>query len=595
MSSNALPGLPSPDMVSALLGEAADLPTLAGSAARLRELSLDYLRGHGQVDRALTVALVGATGAGKSTLLNALAGEHLATEGVDRPTSTEPVAYAPEDAAMGEVAALLPRTVRYRVRPEAPWTGQVFIDTPDLNSVERRHQELARGVLEQADVALVVMHKGSVAEAAQVDFLRDFAERRQLAFAVNFADTLQPPAREQLKAQVRTLAASALGLSAQDVPVFAISARAAQRNEDASGEWGAFVAFLQTLAERGTAARVRRSNALGVLRQMRVRVAQGLADVDETLAAVRGALEAGLQAAGPALEGDFRQRLERTEGHLRSEVRRQAALRWWGPAAFWLRLSAWGSGGLTAAAFLARRNLPASLVLAATSTALDAVQSRTRARAAEQAVVADGVSEEGVEALPALARTSVSAARAAALERGIAPEALGLPTAEAWQEVLAQGRAEAWRYTETAAVADAVRGWWRWARVALMPLLNLPLLALFGHVGYRVVQAYVGGHYLTSEYFLNAGALALLLAVGGGALASLSLAGVVRQVRRASEAHFRAALGNWTDALRQRLGEPLLPARGAAVRLLELGVMGLAETSSVLEDPNDSALATGSK
>jgi ATPase subunit of ABC transporter with duplicated ATPase domains len=49
------------------------------------------------------ITLVGSTGAGKSTLLNALAGRRIAQEGVDRPTTREPVVYAPEDADLGEL------------------------------------------------------------------------------------------------------------------------------------------------------------------------------------------------------------------------------------------------------------------------------------------------------------------------------------------------------------------------------------------------------------------------------------------------------------------------------------------------------------
>src|SRR5262249_18785701 len=159
----------------------------------------DYARAHGRGEAALVVALVGATGAGKSTLLNALAGETLAPEGADRPTSREAVLYAPEDAPLGALGEVPARKVRYPVREGAPGSGQVFVDTPDLNSVAATHRELARAVLEQADLALVVLHRGSVAEAVQAEFLADFARRRRLVLVLNFGDQLGAEARAELK------------------------------------------------------------------------------------------------------------------------------------------------------------------------------------------------------------------------------------------------------------------------------------------------------------------------------------------------------------------------------------------------------------
>jgi hypothetical protein len=116
-----------------------------------------------------------------------------------------------------------------------------------------------------------------------------------------------------------------------------------------------------------------------------------------------------------------------------------------------------------------------------------------------------------------------------------------------------------------------VARWWRMARWLLLPLINLPLLALLGHVGYRVVRAYVEGPLLGVDYFLNAGALFALLAGGGALLASASLAGAARSVRRAGLGRFSALL----DALGTRLvGESvqdsLRPGREAARALLRL-------------------------
>src|SRR5262245_2607701 len=70
----------------------------------LERLLGDLDRQIGRVQRAAVITLVGATGAGKSTLLNALAGRRIAQEGIDRPTTRQPVIYAPHDADVSELA-----------------------------------------------------------------------------------------------------------------------------------------------------------------------------------------------------------------------------------------------------------------------------------------------------------------------------------------------------------------------------------------------------------------------------------------------------------------------------------------------------------
>ena len=559
--------LPDPEDPEPLLAVASTLPSLYGQGARLERLRQDYARGLAGKDAPLTVALVGATGAGKSTLLNALAGQALSREGEQRPTSTALTVYAPEGGGAEGLEALGARTVRYVAGPGAMWGGQVFIDTPDLNSVATSHRELARGALERADVALVVMHRGSVAEATQLEFLQEFARRRALVFVLNFADELGPEARETLKAQARRLASEHLGLAQEEVPVFAVSARAAQRGEDPSGEFGAFLFQLKGLATQAAAARVRKSNAAGLLQELTGRVEAALNETEALLARLKDSLARGLSQAQGPLTQDFDARLAQARGHLAHEVRRQAASRFWGPAAWGMRLTAVGATGMGAATLLARRSLPAGLAVAAASTALDAVRERTRARAAESAVV-ETLEDDGT--VEAAARTTVAEARALAHAAGLEPGGVGLPTTDEVLVQLAAARSGAWRYTEGSAVAEAVGGWWRLARWLVLPLINLPLFALLAHVGYRVVRAYVEGPLLGAEYFLNAAALFLLLAGLGALLASASLAGATRRAGSAGRGRFAAALGSLGLRLGDAVDDGLRPARDAARRLLAI-------------------------
>jgi energy-coupling factor transporter ATP-binding protein EcfA2 len=559
--------LPDPEDLQPLLSAALALPALKPYAARLERLRQDYARGAAQKDAPLAVALVGATGAGKSTLLNALAGQHLAREGENRPTSTTATVFAPAGADLDALSRVGATVTRYTATPHGVWGGQIFIDTPDLNSVATTHRDVARAALELADVALVVMHRGSVAEATQVEFLAEFARRRALVFLINFADELSASSREALKAQARKLASEQFGLSQDSIPTFAISARAAREGKDPSGEFGAFLFHLRELATQAVAARVRRGNALGALEELATRLEAALQETEGLLARTRASLETGVNRASEGLRKDFDSRLGLAHGHLASEVRRQAAGRFWGPAAWGLRLSLWGAGGMGAATLLARRNLPVGLAVAAASTALDVVRDKTRARAAEVAVVEPFEDDLAVESA---ARAALTEARTVAHASGLPPELLGVPDTDTLLAELQTVRASTWRYTATTAVAEAVSAWWRVARWLVLPLINLPLFALLGHVGYRVVRAYLEGPLLTMEYFVNAGALFMLLAAGGALLASASLSGAGRAAHRAGRARFTEALATQSGRLGEAVEDSLRPGRDAVRRLLGL-------------------------
>jgi len=559
--------LPDPEALRSLLKTALELPSLQPHAARLGRLVDDYARGVARKDAPLAVALVGATGAGKSTLLNALAGQSLSREGVDRPTSTAATVFAPDGAAVEELAKSGARVLRYAPGPQALWGGQVFIDTPDLNSVATTHRDVARAALERADVALVVMHRGSVAEASQVEFLAEFARRRALVFILNFADELSAESRETLKAQVRRVASEQYGLARDDVPVFAISALAARDGRDVSGEFGALLFHLRGLASQAVAARVRHGNALGALDEVHATVKASLEETDALLARTKAALGSGLEKASEGLREDFDTRLKLAHGHLAAEVRRQAGGRFWGPAAWGLRLSIWGASGLGAAALVGRRSLPAGLAVAAASTVADAVRGHTRARAAESAVVEPFEDDFGAESA---ARTALAEARSVVRSAGLDPALLGVPDVEVMLEEVRGARASAWRYTATTGVGEAVAGWWRTARWLVLPLINLPLLALLGHVGYRVARAYVEGPLLPLDYFVNAGALFALLAGAGALVASASLAGAARRAGAAGRSRFVEALATLGRRLGEAVDDGLRPGREAARRILAL-------------------------
>ncbi|HVE85569.1 MAG TPA: dynamin family protein [Myxococcales bacterium] len=559
-------GLPDPAEVKSLVQRALGLPWLAPERPRLERLVEDYARGVDRPEAALVLAVVGATGAGKSTLVNALAGEPVAQEGENRPTTRQAVIYAPEDAILEGFDPRAAKVARYQPRPDAPASGQVFIDTPDTNSVNPEHRELARALLERADVALAVMHRGSVAEASQLEFLREFARRRRLLFVVNFADQLGAASRDELKQQARDLAEKHLGVEGADVAVFAVSALKARTGVDASGEWTPFLQAVRDLSSRASVEKVRRSNAAAVLAEVQEVVEEAEIRADAAVLELRNKLEKGMSSAGEGLRQNFAARMEAAGVYLSSEIRRHAAGRFWGPSSWWLRLSALSGGGMTAAALVARRSLPAGVALGAAAAVADKVQSAARARSAEGWVVR--TDDDGTVA--SLARAAVGGVRSAAHLLGVSPEQAGLPDVDELLSALLEVRANAWRHIEGQAVGLTVARWWAWAKWLLVPLLNLPLLALLGHVAFKVVQAYLWGPLLPPEYFANAIALALVVSVTGAMLGSLTLAGATAAVRRAGRDHFERGLDQLAHDALEQVGAPLQDARDAASQLAGL-------------------------
>ncbi len=197
-------------------------------------------------------------------------------------------------------------------RRASAWSGQVFVDTPDLNSVARANADAALAVLDQVDAALVVFHRGSVAEARPTDALRPFARRRALLGVVNFADQLGAEARKTLKRAGGAGAAgrarahrAATGLRGQRACGRGSASRSTTTGRRCSQS-------LRTLAEAGVATELRRRNAEALLGQIRSRVADALRTTEEAQGEVRKALEAGLaavpDAAGRGLPGAARRR-----------------------------------------------------------------------------------------------------------------------------------------------------------------------------------------------------------------------------------------------------------------------------------------------
>ncbi|WP_248961000.1 dynamin family protein [Sphaerisporangium perillae] len=137
------------------------------------------------------IAVVGSTGAGKSTLVNTLAAAKVSATGVRRPTTGTPVLVCHSDDhewfAKGDVLGGLIRVDRpvrdksldslVLATSERLPQGLALLDTPDIDSVEETHHEVAQRMLDAADLWVFVTTATRYADAPVWNLLRLAKER----------------------------------------------------------------------------------------------------------------------------------------------------------------------------------------------------------------------------------------------------------------------------------------------------------------------------------------------------------------------------------------------------------------------------------
>lgn len=139
------------------------------------------------------VAFAGATGSGKSSLLNAVVGENLAHVAARRPTTAAPFAVSGVPAPglthwlgieQSAVASSLPST---------PDSQLVLVDLPDIDSTQYGHREIARKVLERADLIVWIVDPQKYADSVwHDDYLGRFTEHgRTSLIAFNQIDRVE--------------------------------------------------------------------------------------------------------------------------------------------------------------------------------------------------------------------------------------------------------------------------------------------------------------------------------------------------------------------------------------------------------------------
>jgi predicted GTPase len=553
------------------LAVVAPLRALTQRQPELERLLTDLDRQIGRVQRAAVITLVGATGAGKSTLLNALAGRRIAREGIDRPTTRRPVIYAPHDADVNELAAPeverpegrdsegAPEVVRYDAAT-GPWTAQVLVDAPDMNSIDEQHRATVTALAERSDVLVVVLHHQSVLEEASVSFVDAFAGRRQLLFVLNRADELTPEARDALLAQIRQLAATRW--RAAHAPVLSLSARTAQSQPRAEG-WAEFCQALHDLVRESAITGVRRLNALGTAARLGALFAAVRDETADDLAALPADAATGLDALGERCAADMSDRLALRRADVGALLCSEAAKRWDGPGGWALRTGGLTSVGLGAGVALAARNPLLGVGTAAGALAADQVQRLLR----EQRLSDGGALGPAAADFSAWYSAALSPARVRAARLAGEPATLGVPALESARSAAAQAVDEAWaRLVDRDLPAAAERSWLRFFRL----LLDLPVYALLAWIVYQVALGFWNGAYIGVDFLLSATLLlvAYLFTIrfavrfGLALRARRLLADVILRTRR--------ALGAQADTTRESVRHAAAQQRSALQRLAEL-------------------------
>lgn len=148
----------------------------------------DDLFTHGS-QRPLIVALFGGTGAGKSSLLNRLAGENIATVGVERPTSHEVTLYLHQAYQLAELPQDLPtEKINIQYHNDDQRKLIAWLDMPDIDSTEAENRQLVEAWLPYIDWLVYVMTPERYQDDIGWHFLQQRSHRHHWLFVLNHWD-----------------------------------------------------------------------------------------------------------------------------------------------------------------------------------------------------------------------------------------------------------------------------------------------------------------------------------------------------------------------------------------------------------------------
>lgn len=150
------------------------------------------------------IVFIGGTGTGKSTVFNSLCGLPLSQTGVERPKTHGPIAYAYRqmhlergfpiqgvgvttvsvDPSTGKRHAGKAGEILILEHDREEISHWILVDTPDLDSLERRHRQMADDLYLLSDVVVFVTSQEKYADGVPYEFLKTIQKDRKPCFFI---------------------------------------------------------------------------------------------------------------------------------------------------------------------------------------------------------------------------------------------------------------------------------------------------------------------------------------------------------------------------------------------------------------------------
>lgn len=183
-----------------------------------------------QIDDLFLLVVVGEFNAGKTAFLNAMLGERLLAEGVTPTTSHIHILRYGETMTQETTADDL-----LLIHLPVEWLRNLsLVDTPGVNAVIQRHQEITEEFIPRSDLVLFVTSADRPFSESERRFLERIRQwSKKVVFVVNKIDLIEDEAdRQKILDFVRENGRHLLGADPQ---IFAVSARLAMQAKQAAG------------------------------------------------------------------------------------------------------------------------------------------------------------------------------------------------------------------------------------------------------------------------------------------------------------------------------------------------------------------------